>query len=171
MTTQHRLAMALQTFNFQVQHFNLPHLHLLQTFLTSTVSMDMHPNHYVEGPRHYAALHSYNPTLQALQALWPLQLTTADYSLTPFSTTSPDRCLVYALRCQTLLRFDNTAYLEFLLSRMAPEQATHRGLFEIVVEWIPGWERKFSATVLEKVAKLCNEGGLVWKFSKANFCA
>ncbi|KAJ7434827.1 hypothetical protein B0H11DRAFT_2116223, partial [Mycena galericulata] len=76
-------------------------------------------------------------------------------------TSNSERCLVPRLKsfnCQSLLQFDDTVYLNFVLSRLptarADEKNGEKDPFEIGIWWLPGYHRELDPAVVERLDEL-----------------
>ncbi|KAJ7432440.1 hypothetical protein B0H11DRAFT_2297560 [Mycena galericulata] len=88
------------------------------------------------------------------------QLLISDTLLGELTRTSK-RCLIPRLKsfnCQSLLQFDDTMYLNFVLSRLptarADDENSEKDPFEIGIWWLPGYNRELDPAVIERLDEL-----------------
>ncbi|KAJ7653030.1 hypothetical protein B0H17DRAFT_397401 [Mycena rosella] len=71
----------------------------------------------------------------------------------PGPTSPPPAPRLSAFQCRSLLQFDDTVFLSFLLSRVAGK-TDDDGLFEIDISWLPGHQRDLDLHLLAQIDEL-----------------
>ncbi|KAJ7508800.1 hypothetical protein B0H11DRAFT_1962650 [Mycena galericulata] len=69
---------------------------------------------------------------------------------------------LHSLSCQSLLKFDDHVYLDFLLSRLAESQ-----VFQCRMYWLPGHHRELDPIVVARLRELCIQKELLHEFAGA----
>ncbi|KAK6980520.1 F-box domain-containing protein [Favolaschia claudopus] len=99
------------------------------------------------------------------------QLLITDGLFSKLSHTPGSLCLVprfSSLGCQTLLRFDDNAFLALAVSRLQEcDDLKNGGIFGIDLSWLPGSERKIDHVVLKKIQDLKISTGRRFTFDLA----
>ncbi|KAJ7718584.1 hypothetical protein DFH07DRAFT_860073 [Mycena maculata] len=88
--------------------------------------------------------------------------------LAALTQTSHSPCLVprlHRLGCQSMLQFDDNAYLECLLSRSHRFPSTDP--FDCTLRWFPDHKRALDKTVFTRIQELCVQRNLVFEFLPA----
>ncbi|KAJ7770308.1 hypothetical protein DFH07DRAFT_273062 [Mycena maculata] len=91
-----------------------------------------------------------------------------DAFLTALTQKTHPACLVPRLHffdCPSFLQFDDTIYLDCILSRIPPLLAAHT--FDCEFWWLPGHKRELDATVLTQLCELSRKKRLLFLFSAA----
>ncbi|KAK7053927.1 F-box domain-containing protein [Favolaschia claudopus] len=70
-----------------------------------------------------------------------------------------------AFECESMLRFDDSVYLDFMLSRM--ENLDESDTFECRLWWKPGYYRELDPIVFRRIRELCAAKDLTFSFMEA----